>query len=652
MSSFGFVRVGLCVPSLRVADLDYNLEEHRRLIAESSLNGARIIAFPELSLTGYSCDDLFHNAYLLENIMASLQELALFSKNYPGHLIIVGVPLPQNGSLFNAAAVLNEGKLVGFYTKTFPPNYNEFKENIYFDDAPKGNGNLSLLSFGEVPTGNELLFEDLDTGLIVGIEICEDLWSPLTPAQLSCLSGAQVIVNLSASNEIIGKTSHRNELVKVISDKMMCAYCFVSAGLGESTAEMVFGGHSMIHELGMAIAEKSPFSPEEILYGDVDFDLVRLRRIRNTTWRKAVRRTSEFRDPKKISVKVELVPLNVPLKRPISRFPYVPSVPPAKNLDEILEDPNVRDYLYEAFSIQSYGLAKRFQRSNSKKLVINISGGIDSTLAFLVSLESLSKNDVDKAHLVALTLPGPGTTPTTISLVRSLCKEFGVPLREIPIDDLVETEMRLIGVKERKGLVFENLQARIRTQIGFNVANQEQGILVGTGDLSELALGWMTYNGDHMSSYAVNSSIPKTMVQLLIKWYARHQSTPAQRKVLEGILSIPISPELLPSKGEIQQKTENLIGPYELHDFFLYHFLKNQFSPEKILYLAKNAFEGKYAENELKKWLKVFIRRFFLNQFKRSAMPEGPKVTSISLSPRSEWRMKGDIPDSWSDKLT
>ncbi|RMG31999.1 MAG: NAD(+) synthase [Methanobacteriota archaeon] len=652
MSAFGFVRLALCVPSLKVADVVHNLKEHKKLIEESSRNGARIIAFPELSLTGYSCDDLFHNAYLQEQAILAIQDLAVFSKKYPDHLLIVGVPLSQNGTLFNGAAVFNGGRMVGYFIKTFPPNYNEFKEDIYFEDAPKGNRLIFIPELGNIPMGNELIFEDAESDLALGLEICEDLWSPLTPSQLSCLSGSEVIVNLSASNEIIGKALHRNELVKIISDKLMCAYCFVSAGLSESTAEMVFAGHSLIYELGEKITENPPFSQNEILYGDIDVQLVKLKRIRNTTWKKAVRRTVDIRNPFKISVKIGMLPKLKLTKRPINRFPFLPYDPSAKDIFDTLKSPLVREFLQEAFSIQSHGLAKRFQRSGSEKLILNLSGGVDSTLAFLVALESLSIVQGDKSQLIALTLPGPGTSSTTLSLVRSLCKAFDIALQEIPIIELVEAEMNAIGLKETQGAVFENLQARIRTQIGFNVANKEKGILIGTGDLSEIALGWMTYNGDHMSSYAVNASIPKTLVQLLIKWYAAYKSTSEQQMVLEQILSIPISPELVPSDGELKQKTEEIIGPYELHDFFLYHFVKNQFSPPKIEFLAIQAFKGRFQDEDIRQWLKIFLSRFFHNQFKRSSMPEGPKVTSISLSPRSEWRMKGDIPDSWSNSLT
>lgn len=651
MSEFGFVRVSLCIPSVRVADVDYNLEEHKRLIVKASDQGARIIAFPELSLTGYSCDDLFHNSFLIEKTITAVASLVHFSKDYKGHLFVIGVPLPHNGSLYNGAIVINEGKIVGYYTKTFPPNYNEFKEEIYFNEAPKGVVFATIDGIGEIPFGNELMFEDPSTGLTIGIEICEDLWSPLTPAQLASLSGAQIVLNLSASNEIIGKANHRNELVRIMSDKLMCAYCFTSAGISESTAETVFGGHSLIYELGTEIGVLPPFSENDLLLGDIDFHLIGMRRIRNTTWKKAVSRTGDFRDPAIFPISVNTFK-GTKLIRPLSRYPFLPSVAPFTKISDALKSQAVLNLLEEAFTIQAHALAKRLLRAGTEKLVINLSGGVDSTLAFLVSVEALNLARKNLSDLVAVTLPGPGTTETTLSLVRSLCKEFKVGLREISIEEMIDLETQLIGLKDRGSIVFENLQARLRTQIGFNIANQENGLLVGTGDLSEIALGWMTYNGDHMSSYAVNASIPKTMVQMILHWYSQERASSSQKNVLRKILTIPISPELLPTDGGISQKTEDIIGPYELHDFFLYHFVKNQFSPLKISFLAKIAFKGKFSGKEIDKWLKVFVKRFFQNQFKRSAMPEGPKVTSISLSPRSEWRMKGDILDSWSKYIT
>ncbi len=642
MVALDFIRVALCTPSTKIANVYANLETHKMLIDQISQTGASIVVFPELSLTGYSCNDLFHNSGLLLNVEKAILDLESYSSKYPDLLIVVGAPIPVNGQLFNCAVVINNGHIAGIVSKTYPPNYNEFKEDIYFQDALVNPLDISIGSNHNVKLSNSLIFHDISNDVSIGIEICEDLWAPWPPSIPAAISGAEIILNLSASNELIGKSAHRDELIRIMSDKIHAGYCFVSANSSESTAEVVFGGHTLIYELGEKIAEKPIFSSSPFIIADLDVGRIKSARLRNTTWKKAIRRTTT----KNMTVPIRISMHNeAPLLRPMHKFPFLPYNANAKTIFDLLSgscSSIVKNRLQETFLIQAVGLAKRAERAKAKSFVIGLSGGVDSTYAFLVSQKALEMSNVEK--ITAITMPGPGTSPQTLALVNELGKSFDIPIRKIPIDELIKKETSLLKHNGEIDLAYENMQARLRTEIAFNIANMENGIVVGTGDLSEIALGWMTYNGDHMSSYAVNSSIPKTMVQLLIKWYAETKASTLQKSVLLKILEIPISPELRPSEnGEIAQKTEELIGPYELHDFFLYHFVVNFFSPQKIKFLAQQTFADKYSNDEIAKWLNVFLKRFFSNQFKRSAMPEGPKVTAVSLSPRSQWRVNGDV---------
>lgn len=624
INKFGFVRVSAVSPQLKVADVAFNVEETKQQFKNASSQGAQIVLFPELGITGYTCGDLFFQDVLLDEALNGLQNLVEFSKNFSA-VLIVGLPLKIDNQLFNVAAAIQQGKILGIVPKTFIPNYSEFYEKRWFASA---NNLISkeINLFGQkIPFGCDILFENKYATF--AIEICEDFWAPLPPSTKYCIHGANLIFNLSASNEIVGKYEYRKKLVNGQSAKCLCGYIYTSAGANESTSDVVFSGHTMISENGNIINEGKRFSFEsEIITSDIDVAKLMNLRYKNTTYMGS----PEKEEMRKVFYSLEDNQTN--LLREFEKYPFVPSE---------FEKRNVR--CEEIFNIQSVALAKRFRHIGSSKAVLGISGGLDSTLAFLVVLETLKKLNKPASDIIAISMPGFGTSERTRNNAKKLVEMFGATFLEIDIKEACEIHLKDIGHLGNPDVTFENVQARERTQILMDVANKENGLVIGTGDLSEQILGWSTYNGDHMSMYSVNTSIPKTLVQYLVRWVADNTAE-EKKEVLYDILNTPISPELLPTdkQGEIAQKTETLVGPYVLHDFFAYHILRYGASPSKIFFLAKNTFKNDFEPNEILHWLSFFIKRFFTQQFKRNCVPDGPKVGTISMSPRGDWRMPSD----------
>jgi NAD+ synthase (glutamine-hydrolysing) len=580
-----------------------------------------VAVFPELCLSGYSAEDLFFTETLLQD---TRRALALLCKKSTLPLIAVGAPWRlRDGRLLNCAVLIGQGRILGMVPKSVQPNYGEFYDLRWF--APGGQVNETEVTedLGSFQIRADQLFE-FDQHLL-GVEICEDLWAPLTPGTNAALAGAQVMLNLSASNELISKADYRRDLVRMTSAKNICAYIYASAGATESTKDVVFGGHCMVAEAGQIIAEGPRFSLEEqTLVTEIDCQKLMHDRAQNTTFSQADR-------PRAYRV-VATGGVSQPLTSLTRKYPSHPFVP----TDEDEFDARAQEIL----SIQATGLARRMLAARTEKLVIGLSGGLDSTLAFLVAKDALAKLNLPAANLYAITMPGPGTTDGTLDNAHGLGKAIGVSLEKISITPAVEQHLKDLDHQGDHDVVFENAQARERTQILFNMANKVGGIVVGTGDLSELALGWCTFNADHMANYNVNASVPKTMMAYLVRWYGSHRSNADLRQVLENVLATPISPELIPPKdGEISQHTEALVGPYELHDFFLYHFLRTGADAAKIFYLAVDSFAGSYDAQTIQKWLAQFFKRFMTQQFKRTTLPPGPKVGSVSLSPRGDWRM-------------
>jgi len=613
----GFIRVAAIAPEVALADPETNAT---RIVTHlESLQGEAVCLalFPELSITGYSCEDLFFNDDLHTASAAALIRVAKACQNLTA---VVGVPwrLPD-GRLLNCAAVLHDGRILGLVPKISHPNYGEFYDQRWFatgltvaDDTAPG-----------MRIDHRQLFEI--GGARIGIEICEDLWSPEPPGIRHCLAGADLVLNLSASNELVAKSDYRRELVRGASARGICGYLYASAGPLESSKDIVFGGHLLAAENGLVVDESERFAFEASVLV-TEFDLARLHhdRMQNTTMRSTPRPAGYHRVP----VSKAGAPLDS-LNRVVDPHPFVPA-------DEAQLDARAHEILH----IQATGLARRMLASASSTLVIGLSGGLDSTLAFLVCVDALSKLDRPVSALHPLTLPGPGTSQHTLTSARELARAVGASIREISISAAVAQHLADLGHADEADVVFENAQARERTQILFNYANKAGGIVVGTGDMSELALGWCTYNADHMASYNVNASVPKTMMAYLVRWYARHRADTPLAAILERVLDTPISPELIaPQDGDISQQTESIIGPYELHDFFLYHFIRTGASVEKIFALARLAFANAYPPEEIQRWLRVFFQRFFSQQFKRTVLPPGPKVGSVSLSPRGDWRM-------------
>ena len=620
----GFVKVAAVTPDIRVADVQYNTEQICRMIDETVAEGAKIVVFPELCITGYTCSDLFTQEVLLDHAREALREITAYTAEKDA-LIFVGVPLSVEGELYNVAAALNHGEILGLTTKTFLPNYGEFYEMRQFSAGPDVAREIEF-DGKKVPFGPQILFTANGMEqLIVSAEICEDVWSPIPPSIKAAREGATIIVNCSASDETIGKADYRKSLIAGQSARLIAGYVYANAGDGESTTDLVFGGHNIIAENGAILGATKRYQ-NGVVYSEIDVKRLVSERRRNTTFQTAKERTL-IRIP--FSVKIE----ETVLTRYFASRPFVPSqeAERAKRCEEIL-------------TIQAMGLKKRLAHTHAKSAVVGISGGLDSTLALLVMVKAFDALEISRDHIIAVTMPCFGTTGRTYNNACKMTRKLGATLREVPIADSVTQHFKDIGHDmEDHSVTFENAQARERTQVLMDIANQENGMVIGTGDMSELALGWATYNGDHMSMYGVNGSIPKTLVRHLVRYYADTTEDQELREVLYDVLDTPVSPELLPPKdGEIAQKTEDLVGPYELHDFYLYNMLRFGYEPTKIFRLAKRAFAGEYDDATILKWLRTFCWRFFSQQFKRSCLPDGPKVGSVALSPRGDWRMPSD----------
>lgn len=627
----GFIKIAAATPDLHVADCAYNTSEIVKLAKEAAAKGAKLITFPELCLTGYTCGDLFLQETLLEGAMQALGTVCRETAELAA-VIVVGLPLRVRGKLYNVAAVINAGDVLAFVPKTHLPNYSEFYEQRHFVSADTLSGGMESVDIknadGEticVPLVTDSIFQcDEQPMFTFGVEICEDLWVPNPPSTALAQMGAHIIVNLSASDEIIGKAGYRRDLVRQQSGRLLCAYLYADAGFGESTQDLVFAGHDLIAENGALLSESKMFS-QGIIYADIDLQRLAHERQRMNTFESIEGGVFSF----------SLAPVENDLAD--RTFPRTPFVPANKALrDERCE---------EILTLQATGLATRLRHTHAKTAVVGLSGGLDSTLALIVLVHAFDMLELDRKGILAVTMPCFGTTARTKGNAEKLAEAYGVTLKTVDIKAAVDQHFMDIGQsKDDLSVTFENGQARMRTLVLMNLANKNGGMVVGTGDLSELALGWATYNGDHMSMYGVNGSIPKTLVKYLVEWVANHKVDDASRLTLLDIVDTPISPELIPAdeNGNIKQKTEDLVGPYELHDFFLYHFLRFGSHPSKVYFLAQKAFAGIYDNATVKKWLYTFFRRFFQQQFKRSCLPDGPKVGSVSLSPRGDWRMPSD----------
>ena len=621
----GFIKVAAATPNIKVADVDHNLEEICRLIDETVANGAKVIAFPELCVTGYTCGDLFSQDVLLKKAKEALKEIVAHTAGKDA-LIFVGLPYVVRNKLYNVAAAINNGELLGMVTKTFLPNYSEFYEMRQFQPGPK-KADWIWFDEEEIPFGPQILFECEEMpNLVVSAEICEDVWSPIPPSIEAALSGATLIVNCSASDETVGKDSYRERLISGQSARLIAGYVYANAGEGESTTDVVFGGHNIIAENGTVLEEATRFINDTI-YSEIDIDRIVSERRKNTTFQ-----MSDKYD-ELIHVTFSLQMEETKLTRSFAPLPFVPSNTSErqKRCEEIL-------------TIQAMGLKKRLAHTNCKSAVVGISGGLDSTLALLVTAKAFDLQGIDRKCIESVTMPCFGTTDRTYQNACLLTQRLGATLREVNIKDAVRQHFHDIGHSEdQHDVTYENSQARERTQVLMDIANQTNGMVIGTGDMSELALGWATYNGDHMSMYGVNASVPKTLVRHLVQYYADTCTDEELKAVLLDVLDTPVSPELLPPKdGEIAQKTEDLVGPYELHDFYLYYVLRFGYEPSKIYRLAKQAFAGMYDDETILKWLNTFYRRFFSQQFKRYCLPDGPKVGTVAVSPRGDLRMPSD----------
>ena len=628
---FGFVKVAAAIPAVKVADCKFNAQQTETQIMVADGKGVQIVIFPELNLTGYSCGDLFSHRILIEQAEMALMQVVNNTRQLD-IVSIVGMPVVVNSTLANCAVVFQRGKILGVVPKTYLPNYKEFYEQRWFSSSLTYDGISEVRLCGQiVPFGKDLLFETSDT--CFGIEICEDVWAPVPPSSELVLKGAEIIFNMSADTENISKHQYLRSLLAQQSARCLAGYVFSSCGFGESTTDVVFAGNALIYENGSLLAESERFSfSEQLVISEIDVERLRSERLVNTTFAASVRAYGAGNVRR---IQAELVnSRDLSLTRYIDPHPFVPAG--GKLLDERCE---------EIFSIQVAGLAKRLVHTNCKTVVVGISGGLDSTLALLVCVKTFDKLGLPRKGIVGITMPGFGTTDRTYNNALTLMSSLQVTTKEISIKDAciqhfkdIEHDMSVHDV------TYENGQARERTQILMDYANKIGGLVIGTGDLSELALGWATYNGDHMSMYGVNASIPKTLVRYLVNWVAQTGVDVLSRNTLLDIIDTPISPELIPAdeNGNIKQKTEDLVGPYELHDFFLYYFLRFGIRPAKIFYLAEIAFRGVYDSTTIKKWLTNFCRRFFNQQFKRSCLPDGPKVGSVSLSPRGDWRMPSD----------
>ncbi len=666
MNTHGFLRVAAACPELRVADCPFNGDRTLALMARAEGQGVNLLVFPECGLTGYTCHDLFHLQPLQRAAEAALEKVVTQGAQVYRGVAVVGLPLAIEGQLFNCAAVIHAGKVLGIVPKTYLPNYKEFYDARYFCPADNANFSAASCAGQSVPFGTNLLFDCRTmSGFTLGVEICEDLWMPVPPSSLQAIMGATVFANLSASNEVIGKAGYRRQLVGSQSARCIGGYVYASCGDGESTTDIVFGGHCLVAENGVIMAESERFGHgQQLLVTDIDLDRLLHDRIQTNTFHDANRVAdlgmAKYRT---LSFDLECTPREPKLMRAVDAHPFVPSDPATRD-----------DRCRDIFQTQVTALGRRLSHVGTPAVSIGVSGGLDSTLALLVLCKTLDALCVTRDRVKALTMPGFGTTGRTKKNAGDLSRALNVVLREVDIRAMCLDQMKAIGhapfgirlegetvdslseklrwlaADNRSDLTFENTQARVRTSLLMN-----SGFVIGTGDLSELALGWCTYNADHMSMYNPNVSIPKTLVKFLVEWAAKNEFDGEARKTLQDVVNTEISPELLPTdaSGGITQATESSVGPYELVDFFLYHFLRFGAAPDKILFLAEHAkFDKEYAPSELRRWLRVFLHRFFANQFKRSCLPDGPKVGSVSVSPRGDWRMPSDAAARvWLDAL-
>ncbi|MDO5403422.1 MAG: NAD(+) synthase [Eubacteriales bacterium] len=622
----GYVRVAAMTPVIKVADCDENVKQIKTLMAEAYGNRADLVVFPEMCITGYTCNDLFLQDMLLDSALKGLEQLIDYSVKTKDMLVFLGLPYMYGCKLYNVCAAIENGKLLGLVPKMCLPNYGEFYERRQFTP---GFAECVQTEVGgvKVPFGSRMLFASKNMkDFVVGAEICEDLWTPAPPSINHAMAGATVLVNCSASNETIGKDKYRRNLVNGQSARLVSAYVYSSAGEGESTQDIVFGGHNIISENGTCLAEAKKYANESI-YADIDLEKIVSERRRMTTF------VSDLSQDYTVAA-FDTDMSDFELKRFYDKAPFVP--------DDLLER---NERCEEILDIQTYGLKKRLEHTRCKSAVVGISGGLDSTLALLVTVRAFDLLNIDRSCITCVTMPCFGTTDRTYNNAVELTRKLGCTLREINIRKAVQQHFSDIGHDEAiHDVTYENGQARERTQILMDIANQTNGMVIGTGDMSELALGWATYNGDHMSMYGVNASVPKTLVRHLVKYAADTCRDAVLSKVLEDVLDTPVSPELLPpdDDGKIAQKTEDLVGPYELHDFFMYHMLRFGVRPEKLYVIAKKAFAGIYGDSIIYKWLRTFTWRFFAQQFKRSCLPDGPKVGSVAVSPRGDLRMPSD----------
>jgi NAD+ synthase (glutamine-hydrolysing) len=623
----GFVKVAAAAPVTEVANCMDNIRRIESLMHKAEKQGVQIIVFPELSVTGYTCMDLFVQDILLIKAEEALLRL-VENTGKLNLLCAAGMPLATENKLFNTAVVFQRGRILGVVPKTFIPNSREFQEMRWFSSADKRQYGTVRIGNEEYPFGTDLLFSARNSDAVVGIEICEDLWTPVPPSSKLAMQGANILLNLSASNEITGKNQYLKSLVAQQSARCIAGYVYASAGFGESGADLVFTGKGFIAENGSMLSESERFNlDDKLAINDINTGYLQHDRLVNTSFAPSLQNETR-------RIPFDIAPYSGKFDRYVDPHPFVPS-----------GDDALKERCNEIFNIQTFGLVKRLKHINATSAVIGISGGLDSTLALMVTVRAFDLLNIPRKNILGVTMPGFGTTGRTYRNAVSLIDSSGVSFREIPIKKACIQHFKDIGHDgETTDITYENAQARERTQILMDLANKTNGIVVGTGDLSELALGWATYNGDHMSMYGVNVSIPKTLVRYLVEWTAGNETDEKIKKTLLDIADTPISPELIPANSDdtIRQKTEDVVGPYELHDFFLYHFIRFGALPEKIRYLARQAFAAKYTEDEIGKRLQTFLRRFFSQQFKRNCLPDGPKVGSISLSPRSDWRMPSD----------
>ncbi len=630
----GFIKVAVGTPDVRVADCHFNAGQTVQMMHSAADLEVKLLVLPELGLTAYTCGDLFLQKTLLEGALEALQEVVMASRDLK-MVIIVGLPLVHAGKLYNCAAVVQLGRVLGVVPKTHIPNYQEFYEARWFSQAPAVNSTLKI-GWEQVPFGSRLLFTCAEMEeFAFAVEICEDLWVPNPPSTSHALAGALIVANLSASDELVGKSDYRRQLVSGQSARLVCAYLYADAGPGESSTDLVFTAHDLIAENGILLAERD-CGETGLLLTEVDVSRLAIERRRLTTFPACV-------DEGYTKIAFSQNVVNTTLTRDFPRFPFVPA-----------EGPDRLSRCETILRLQALGLCKRLSHTGSHSAVVGVSGGLDSTLALLVTVDAFDRLSLPRTGIFAITMPCFGTTDRTRDNAEALAQALGVTLKRIDITQAVLQHFSDIGQEsDRHDVVFENSQARERTQVLMDMANKESALVVGTGDLSELALGWATYNGDHMSMYGVNASVPKTLIRHLVAYYAQIHAVPALSEVLMDVLDTPVSPELLPAKdGRISQVTEDIVGPYELHDFFLYYAIRWAYGPAKVYRIACKTFEGMYTPQTILKWLRVFISRFFSQQFKRSCLPDGPKVGSVALSPRGDWRMPSDAcVELWKQEL-